>query len=196
MSIDPDVADQVEDGRLAILPLIRFDIPDHNVGYHIGGRNLVWGDFLYKPNRFLDPGAFENALGNAVTRQTIVFSDVPTDDPDDAIAQIEELDYLNAPVIITYLAGDPETDEVLGVLVSQIYEIDRVTFDKSAVDENGERTVTVSIDLEPPGRSHRDQTYARRSHDEQQYDNDSADTGLEYAATNDEIPEEWGQVMR
>lgn len=193
MSLDEAVEDQVEDGRLLIFPIIRFNIPDNSVGYHLGGRDLVWDEFTYKPNRFLDPGSFTSGLGNEVTRQTIVFSDVPTTDPDDVIARIEELDYLNAPVIITYLAGDPETDEILGILVSQLYEIDHVTFEKGAVGEDGMRTVTISIDLEPPGRSARDQTYAKRSLDEQQFDNLSTDTCFEYAATNDDIPEEWGQ---
>lgn len=196
MSLDPDVQAQVDDGRILPFVLIRFIIPDHDVGYHMGGRNLIWGDFLYKPNRFLDPGSFAGTLGNAVTRQTITFSDVPTDDADDAIAILETLDYLNAPVIITFLAANPETDEILGVLVSHLYEIDRVVYDKSAVDGTGERSVTVSIDLEPPGRSVRDQTCAKRSLDDQQFDNLATDTCFEHAATNDDIPEEWGQISQ
>lgn len=196
MSLDPAVEAQIEDGRIVILPLVRFDIPGNPAGYHIGGRNLTWNGFLYKPNKYLDPGSFSGSLGNAVTKQTLTFSGVPVDDPDDAIAKLETLPYLNAPVTITFLCGDPETDEVLGILISHLYEIDKVSYETGAFEKNGQRTVNIKIDLEPPGRAVRDQTYAKRSQADQQFDNDPTDTFFEYAATNDEIPEEWGQVYR
>lgn len=193
MSLDPAVQAQVEDGRLLLFPLIKFDIPGNPVGYHLGGRDFIWNGFLYKPNRFLDPGTFDSMLGTAVTRQTITFSNVPTADPDDAIAKLETLPYLNAPVLISFLAGNPDTDEILGLLLTHLYEIDKVSYPTSAVDKDGTRSLTVKIDIEPPGRAARDQTYAKRSLDEQQFDNDATDTFFEHAATVEDIPEEWGQ---
>lgn len=196
MSLDPAVEARVEDGRIVILPLVRFDIPGNPAGYHFGGRDFTWNGFTYKPNKYLDPGSFSGSLGNAVTKQTLTFSGVPTDDPNDLIAKLETLPYLNAPVIITFLCGDPETDEVLGILISHLYEIDKVTYEIGGYDDKGQRVVNVKIDIEPPGRTLRDQTYAKRSQMEQQLDNNPDDTFFEYAATNDEIPEEWGQVYR
>lgn len=192
MSLDPVVAAQIEKGRIARLDLIRFDLPGKTVGYHRGGRSYTYNGLVYLPNRFLDIGSMTSAVGTAVTTRTITFSDIPVTDPDDAVAKIEEFDYQNSPVIIAHLCGVPNTNEVLGILASSIYEIDQVRYNKGAVS-GSERTLTMEIDLQPPGRSARGSTGVKRSIAEQQFDNSPTDTGLEFVATNASIPEEWGQ---
>ncbi|APO74274.1 hypothetical protein AM571_CH01439 [Rhizobium etli 8C-3] len=192
MSLDPAVQAVVDKGRIVRLDLIRFDIPGKTVGYHRGGRPYTYNGLTYLPNRYLQMGGASSALGIAVTTRTIVFSNIPVADPDDAIAQLENYNYPNAPVIISHLAGDPDTDEVLGVLASTIYEIDQVRYNKGALT-GSERTLTLSIDLQPPGRSARGTTGAKRSQAEQQFDNLASDTFFEYAATIGSMPEEWGQ---
>ncbi len=192
MSLDPVVAAQLEKGRIARLDLIRFDLPGKTVGYHRGGRSYTYNGLTYLPNRFLDIGSMTSAVGTAVTTRTITFSDIPVTDPEDAIARIEEFDYQNSPVIIAHLCGVPNTNEVLGILASSIYEIDQVRYNKGAIS-GSERTLTMEIDLQPPGRSARGSTGVKRSIAEQQFDNSPTDTGLEYVATNASIPEEWGQ---
>lgn len=195
MSLDPAVEDLLDEGDLVGLDLIRFDLPGEAVGYHRGGRPYTHNGLVYKPNRYLSFGEASAELGVAVTTRTIVFSDMATDDPDDAIAKLEEYDYTNAPVIITHLAGRPGTNEVAGILYSSIYEIAEVRYVKSEA-EGGTRSLTVEIDIEPPGRSARGATYVRRSLEEQQFDNDAEDTALEYAALLEAETEEWGQVRR
>ncbi|WJR66938.1 DUF2163 domain-containing protein [Neorhizobium sp. CSC1952] len=193
--LDPDVEALVNAGRLRRLDLIRFDLPGKTVGYHRGGRPYTYNGLTYLPNRFLQMGSMSSAVGVAVSTRTIVFSNIPVASPDDAVAQIESYNYQNAPVIIAHLAGDPDTDQVVGVLASSIYEIDQVRFNEGAVS-GSERSLTLSIDLQPPGRSARGSTGVKRSIAEQQFDNLATDTGLEYVATNATIPEEWGQVSR
>lgn len=193
MSLDPAVEDLVEKGQFVVLDLIRFDLPGKTVGYHRGGRPFTHNGLKYLPNRWLAPGSISSGLGVAVTTRTITFSNVPTANPDDAIAQIENYNYQNAPVIISHLAGDPATDEVLGILLSSIYEIDKVRYRKGAIDKAGMRSLTISIDLQPPGRSARGSTMVKRSTAEQQFDNSATDTCFEHVATNATIPEEWGQ---
>lgn len=192
MSLDPVVAAQIEKGRIARLDLIRFDLPGKTVGYHRGGRSYTYNGLVYLPNRFLDIGSMTSAVGTAVTTRTITFSDIPVTDPDDAVAKIEEFDYQNSPVIIAHLCGVPNTNEVLGILASSIYEIKEVKYNQGAVT-GSERNLTMTIELEPPGRSARGSTGVKRSIAEQQFDNSPTDTGLEYVATNASIPEEWGQ---
>jgi len=191
MPLDPDVETAVDDGRLAVLDLIRFDLPGKTVGYHRGGRPFTYNGLTYLPNRFLQAGSMTSALGVAVTTRTIVFSNIPVANIEDAVAHIEQYDYQNAPVIISHLAGVPETNQVLGVLASSIYEIDQIRYNEGAV--RGQEPLTLSIDLQPPGRSARGSTGVKRSLKEQQFDNLATDTGLEYVATNATIPEEWGQ---
>lgn len=192
MALDPGVAALVDGGRIARLDLIRFDLPGKTVGYHRGGRPYTYNGLTYLPNRFLQLGNMSSAVGIAVSTRTIVFSNIPVANPDDAVAQIESYNYQNAPVIISHLAGNPDTDEVIGVLASSIYEIDQVRFNEGAVS-GPERSLTLSINLQPPGRSARGSTGVKRSLKEQQFDNLATDTGLEYVATNATIPEEWGQ---
>lgn len=192
MSLDPVVAAQIDKGRIARLDLIRFDLPGKTVGYHRGGRSYTYNGLVYLPNRFLDIGSMTSAVGTAVTTRTITFSNIPVTDPEDAVARIEEFEYQNSPVIIAHLCGVPNTNEVLGILASSIYEIDQVRYNKGAVS-GSERTLTMEIDLQPPGRSARGSTGVKRSIAEQQFDNSPTDTGLEYVATNASIPEEWGQ---
>lgn len=194
--LSPEVEAIVESGEFAGLDLIRFDLPGKTVGYHRGGRPFTYNGLKYLPNRFLQGGDINSAVGVAVTTRTIVFSSIPVTDPDDAIAQIEQYDYPNSPVIITHLAGVPDTNEVVGILVSNIYEIDRVSFNDDALDANGSGMLTLTIELQPPGRSARGQTLIKRSTADQQFDNDETDTGLEYVATIGTVPEEWGQVSR
>lgn len=194
--LSPEVEAIVESGEIAGLDLIRFDLPGKTVGYHRGGRPFTYNGLKYLPNRFLQGGDINSAVGVAVTTRAIVFSNIPVDDPDDAVAKIEQYDYPNAPVIISHLAGVPDTNEVVGILVSNIYEIDRVSFNDDALDANGSGKLTLTIELQPPGRSARGQTLIKRSTAEQQFDNDETDTGLEYVATIGTVPEEWGQVSR
>jgi hypothetical protein len=193
MSLDTAVEDLLDEGQLVRLDLIRFDLPGKTVGYHRGGRPYTYNGLTYLPNRFLEMGEMNQALGVAVTTRTVRFSNIPTTDPDDAIAKIEEFQYSNAPVIISHLAGDPETDEVVGILASSIYEINDVLYLKGAMGENGERSITLEISLEPPGRSARGATKVKRAQAEQQFDNLATDTCLEYASTVSTVPEEWGQ---
>lgn len=193
MSLDPAVEELLENGDLVGLDLIRFDLPGNPVGYHRGGRPYTYNGLTYLPNRYLDIGEMSQALGVEVTRRTIRFSNVPTSDPDDAIAQLENHDYTNAPVIVTHLAGVPGTDTVAGILASSIYEVDDVRYVTGAVNERGERSLTIEIDIEPPGRSARGTTGVKRSDAEHQYDNGDGDTALEYAAIGGSEVEEWGQ---
>lgn len=183
----------VEAGTYVLLELVRFDLPGKTVGYHRGGRPYTYNGVTYLPNRYLQAGAGTGALGVEVTSRTLVFSGVPTADPDDAIAQIENYSYLNAPVIFSYLAGDPETDEAAGVLFSHLYEIDRVWYGKAELDQAAVRRLTVNIELQPPGRSARGATLAKVSPAEHKFDNDATDTCLEHAAVNATIQEEWGR---
>lgn len=193
MSLAPALQVKVDEGRISRLDLIRFDLPNRSVGYHRGGRPYTYNGLTYLPNRWLSPGRMTGALGVAVTTRTITFSNVPTTDPDDAIANIEQYNYPNAPVIIAHLGGDPETDQVLGILTSSVYEIDKVRYRVGAADAEGIRPLTMMIDLQPPGRSARGATLAYRNEAEQQFDNAATDTCFEYSSVSASQPLEWGQ---
>ncbi|OOG61993.1 DUF2163 domain-containing protein [Sinorhizobium sp. A49] len=195
--LDPAVIAALESGHISRIDLIRIDLPGRDpVGYHRGGRPFPYNGLTYLPNRFLQYGDMRSATGVSVTSRTIRFSNIPVANPADAMAIVEQYDYPNAPVIISHLLGVPNSDQVLGVLTSSFYEIDKIIYDTGAADENGTRTLSLTIELQPPGRSARGQTLIKRSTADQQFDNDPTDTGLECVATVSTIPEEWGQVSR
>ncbi|UVK45376.1 DUF2163 domain-containing protein [Mesorhizobium sp. AR07] len=199
VSLDPAVEALVDAGQFVLLELVRIDlfgkgaVPPKTVGYHRGGRPFTFNGLTYLPNRWLAPGAFTASVGPAPTKRTIAFSYAPTVNADDAIAKIRTYNYLNAPVIITNLAGDPATDQVAGILTSIIYKIYAVRFPRGAADKDGNRSLTVEIDLVPPGRSTRGSTLIKISPADQNFDNHATETSLEYVATNATITEEWGQ---
>lgn len=188
------VQDLLDEGHHAGAYLIRFDLPGLTVGYVRGARPIEHNGLTYQPNRYLSPVGGDSTLGFSVPTKTVEFSNVPTSDTDDAIATIESYDYQNAPVIISTLIIDPLTGEIAGVAESSSYEVAKVEYLESPADENGERTLTLSISLDPPGRAARERTAVRRSLAEQQFDNDPNDTGLRYVGTNGDWTERWGRV--
>lgn len=193
MSLDPAVEAALDSGQIATLELIRFDLPGKTAGYHMGGRPYTYNGLVYLPNKFLHMGDETGNLGTEVTARGIVFANVPAVDERDIISQIEAYDYTNAPVIITTLLGAPGTSDVIGILSSSLYEINEVNYSEGEADERGERTTTIEIELEQPGRSARGATHVKRSPEEQNFDNDPSDTSLRYVAVNAQWHEEWGQ---
>lgn len=196
MALDPSVEAALDTGQIATIDLVRFDLPGKSVGYHQGGRPYTYNGLKYLPNKFLQMGEMRGDLGVAVSSREIVFADIPTDDPDDVVSTLESYAYTNAVVIIAHLLGVPESNEVVGILASHIYEINEVRYEEGATGENGEKTMTIIVELEPPGRSARGATLVRRAQAEQQFDNDATDTGLEYVNSASQWPREWGQVFR
>lgn len=194
----------LEAGEVVALPLVRFDLPGinggavHSVGYHTGHRSYVHDGFEYRPNRFLDAADMVSGLGGEVTSRTLKFSNVTSSSVveggvDDAIARFEDFDYLNAPVIVSVLAGDPNSQGVLGVLVTDTYQINSVSYPVAAADDNGDRTFTVEVQLEPLGRTQRDSTQVRRNSETQSFDNNPLDTSMDRLVTVASVPIEWGQ---
>lgn len=194
IALPTDVEDLYDAGHIAKSFLVRFDLPGQTVAYVNGPRPISYNGTTYIPNRFLQHVGGDSTLGYSVPTKTIAFSNVPTTDADDAIASIENYDYQNAPVVISTLVVDPISGEIAGVAESAVYEIAQVEFNTSEADEKGERFLTLTIDLDPPGRAIREQTGAKRSLEEQQFDNDASDTGAVYASTVSEWTKRWGRV--
>lgn len=188
------VTDLLDEGASAQAYLIRIDLPGQTVGYVRAQRAVEYNGLTYQPNRYLSPLGADSTLGQSIPTKTVTFSNVPTDDADDAIAQIESYDYQNAPVVITTLVRDPETGEIAGAAESAVFEIASVDYSVGAADDDGKREITLSLSLDPPGRAARERTGVRRSLKEQQFDNDATDTGLEYIGTNGEWSERWGRI--
>lgn len=198
-SLDPALQAKIDDGEIKVIPLVRIDLtgngatPDAIVGYHTGGRPFTWSGLTYLPNRFMDPDGLSEGLGNEIAELSLKFSNVPTADPDDAIAQIENYNYMRAPVVLSYLGGDPKTDQALGVLVTRFYRIADVEFVKSRIDQDGNRTVSLDIKLQSRAARVKDTTYAKAGTADQQYHNDATDTIYEYVAVAAEWAVEFGQ---
>lgn len=158
ISLDPAVKAELDSGRFVLVHVVKFDIRGIEIGYWRGGRDLTWNGFTYKPSRYLaDTGVMET-LGIDITERSLTFSNVPTTDDDDIIAKIEQFNYLNAPVTVTKLVGDTETDSIIGIAETSVYEIASVSYRDAAVAEDGTRIVTTTIRLEIPGRIVRDKT--------------------------------------
>lgn len=174
--------------------LIRFDLPGKTVGYVHGPRAVEFNGLTYMPNRYLAPLSGISSLGYSVSSRTVLFANVPTVNPDDAIAAIEQYDYSNAPCSITTLAVDPETGEIAGAVETSAFEVASVKYQDEAIDDEAKRALTLPIKLDAPGRAIREQTAATSGQEEQQFDNDPADTSGRFLGTVGEWVIEWGRV--
>lgn len=180
------VQDQLDSGHFSSRFVIRFDLPNLVRGYTNGPRPFTYNGLTYIPNRWLAPLKARSGTSFPVPDETVVFSNVPTDNADDAIAAIAALDYLNAPVTITRLIADPLTGAIKGVASNAIYVLSDVEPEKGPANDKGERDVTLTLTLSVPGRPMRESTGVNSSQAEQQFDHDATDTAYEYAATNAE----------
>ena len=193
ISHDPALTAQFAEGEIVVLPLIKFDIPGLTLGYHYGGQPIVYDSLEYKPNQWLVPGEIDYALGNDVSGLQVLFSGIHSEDPGFEISQIEAYNYLNAPVTVTFLGGEPNTNNVLGVINTQHYEIAEVNYNETSFDDNGKATLTIVVSLEPAQRRFSDSTYAQTSLEDQQLDNDPNCTFYEYVAVAADWPIRFGR---
>jgi hypothetical protein len=193
VSLDPAVDTLLQGGSIKVLALVKITLPGKTVGYHMGGRPFEYSGLTYMPNRYLNSDGLTSGLGNQIDEITLYFSDVPTSNVDDAIASIEAYDYLNAPVTVSYLAGEPNTDQSIGVLVTNFYEINDVEFIAGAIGDDGQTSLTLEIKLETLARRKRRQTYIVRSASDQKRHNLATDTAFDYVASSPEWVREWGQ---
>ena len=195
ISLPTDVQNLYDTGHIAKAFLVVFELPGKTAAYTNSPRPIEFNSVTYLPNRYLEPLDGDSALGFNISTKTITFSNVPTDDVDDAIASVESYAYQNAPVTLTTLISDPLTGEIAGAASSSVFEVASVEFVTSAADDNGERLLTLVIELDPPGRAIREQTGVKRSLEEQQFDNDANDVGHQYSSSVAEWPRRWGRIQ-
>lgn len=194
IALAPAVTSAHEKGEWADAYLIRFDLPGKTVGYVAGPRPQTFNGLIYQPNRYLSKLRSASYLGFSASSKSVKFSNVPTDNVDDAVASIEQYDYQNAPVVVSTLLLDPQTGEVNGVAESSIHEVADVEFTKGPMDAQGKRELTTSIVLDDPNRAVREQTGVKRSLKEQQFDNDPTDYGHRHTATSGEWTRRHGRI--
>lgn len=194
ISLDTAVVDKLDEGNFILVDLVKFTLDGSDYGYSMMGRDFVYDSVTYKANKYLDTGSFNETLGQDINSRTLTFSNVPTGDVSDAIENLESLAYRNAPVVVTTVIGDPDTDSIVGLLASYTYLINNVEYQQSGFDEDGNETLTIAIELEPPSRTGRESQNIKRTVEDQQFDNDSSCTGFEYAGIIQNFTEEWGRT--
>lgn len=194
IALAPAVTDAHATGEWADAYLIRFDLPGKTVGYVAGPRPLTFNGLTYLPNRYLSKLQGSSTLGSGTSQETVKFSNVPTDNVEDALASVYGLDYQNAPVLVSTLVLDPTTGEPTDIGESAIYEVADAPYQISPRAEDGSRELTLSVVLEPPQRAVREQSGVKSSLEEQQFDNDPTDYGHRYSSTVGEWETRWGMI--
>lgn len=191
--LDPAVQAQLDKGDFHILPLVKFEIPGHVLGYYVGMRPFTYNGFTYQPNRLLDLEDLVETLDIDLGERTLKFSDIPV--VGDAISDIEALEYTGAPVTVSRLVVDPKLgvpEGVKGVLDSTFHKISHVVHGIGAIDDNGQSTLTLSVVLKSPGVAGRESTQTVRSDAEHKFDNNPNDTFYKDVATGGTVVLEWG----
>lgn len=101
VSLSPDVQTQLDSGRIHILPLVKFEIPGNIVGYYVGARPFEYNGFTYKPNKLLKMDDLVETLNIDLGIRELKFSNIPVGN--DAIDDLESLDYVSAPVTLSLI---------------------------------------------------------------------------------------------
>lgn len=187
------VQSTVDSRNIRVLPLVRFMIPGHDVGFHYGGRKTVHNGFTYQPNKFLQSTGLDQKLGTQKQSRTLVFSNVP-DDGDTILPIIKTLPWKNATVILSWLVGEMGADSAaMGPFDSQFFEIHDIPMEWSERKPDGSRTATIQVLIGPVGARVSNQGSAKSAAADHHYDNDPDDTFFEYTSTVGNWTVEWGQ---
>lgn len=193
ISHTPEVQAQLDSGRIHILPLVKFEIPGNVVGYYVGPRPFEYNGFTYKPNKLLKMDDLVETLNIDLGIRELTFSNIPVGS--DAIDDLEALDYVNAPAIVSRLIVDPKGDfpnSIRGISETSFHEIAQVKYTEGAISEEGQFSLTVVVKLKTPGKTGRVSTLAVRSDVEQRFDNNPNDTFLSGVGTVSTIMREFG----
>jgi len=194
VNLSPEVLSELASGRYGILVLVKFEFPGNPVGYFNGPRPLPFNGFTYQPSKYLEAAELIETVDIDLGEREVIFSDVPAAD-NNLLNGIEEIEYTNAPAVVTKLLADTKRDEVLGLLETTFYEVSHIVHEMSE-EQAGLRNQTLTVVLKEPGQTGRERANTVRSLEEHQFDFDATDRCYEFVATVHNKVRKFGQIRR
>jgi hypothetical protein len=175
MSFPARLEQLLEEGRIAIRGMVKFQLGTGTYGFWTGNYDLPWDGIVYRPNQLIsiEDRSFGVGLeGSGFKIELPAKADFGV--TPDLLLQIEQLDYKNRPVTVYEAYFDPDTRQLLHVEAIDYGYIDIIDH----VNEDGQlklvgKVMTGAID------NHRD-GYRSASHEDQQLVS-PGDMGFEHA---------------
>lgn len=116
INLPSDVLDLLDEGRISIRGLMRFDFGTGTYGFIKGVAPMTYNGLLYSPGGVITVSDFGTAIGLSAQQFTITLAASPDDGLTPEVLQtIENEDYRDRPVTIYDAFFHPDTNELLFV---------------------------------------------------------------------------------
>lgn len=176
MSFPTRLEQLLDEGRIAIRGMVKFEFGTGTYGLWTGNYELAWGGVTFKPNQLMS--VEERSLGTGLEAGSFKIEHPAASDfgvTPDILAGIEQEDYKGRPVTIYEAYFDPDTRELLHVEPLDYGYCDTIDH----VTEDGQMKLVGNV-LSGAIDNHRD-GYRSASHEDQQLVA-PGDMGFEHAS--------------
>lgn len=132
MTLPSSVINLLDDGRITIVGLIRFDFGTGTYGFAKSATGLTWSGLTYQPGGMIQVSDFISGTGTSAQQFTIELAASPDDGlTPEVLQQIELEDYRDRPVTIYDAYLHPDTGQLLHVEPLRRGYIDQLRHEES-----------------------------------------------------------------
>jgi len=132
MTLPSSVINLLDDGRITIVGLIRFDFGTGTYGFAKSATGLTWSGLTYQPGGMIQVSDFISGTGTSAQQFTIELAASPDDGlTPEVLQQIELEDYRDRPVTIYDAYLHPDTGALLHVEALRRGYIDQLRHEES-----------------------------------------------------------------
>jgi len=132
MTLPSSVINLLDDGRITIVGLIRFDFGTGTYGFAKSATGLTWSGLTYQPGGMIQVSDFVSGTGTSAQQFTIELAASPDDGlTPEVLQQIELEDYRDRPVTIYDAYLHPDTGVLLHVEALRRGYIDQLRHEES-----------------------------------------------------------------
>lgn len=114
--IDPDVLDLLDEGRISVRGLIKFELGGGTYGFVKSNTPFTWSGLTYQPGGIIRVSDLPAGTGIAARQFTVSLAASPDDGlTPEVIQTIEDEDYRDRPVTLYDAYFHPDTDALISV---------------------------------------------------------------------------------
>lgn len=191
MTLPTSVLDLLDEGRIAIRGLIKFQFGTGTYGFAKSDQPISWNGLTYQPGGIISVSDLQAATGTAAQSFTITLAASPDDGlTPDVLQTIEAEDYRDRPVTIYDAYFHPDTGEMLHVEAMRRGYVDQLRH-----EEDPETGYTLVLECESRALDYT-RTNGRKRNMADQHRRDPGDDFFVNAARTGREEIFWGRARR